>query len=85
MARAPGVTCWLPLPWGAFGEFLRDPLGFQLRGRERFGDVFRFRIGPLLIHFLYHPDAVRRVFYDHQKNYLRGWQYRLLWCCSGSR
>jgi hypothetical protein len=24
MARAPGVTCWLPLPWGTFGEFLRD-------------------------------------------------------------
>ena len=59
-------------------EFLRDPLDFQVRARERFGDVFRFRLGPLLIHFLYHPDHVRQVLHDNQKNYQRGWQYRLL-------
>ncbi len=78
MTNAPGITQWLPLPYGAFREFLRNPLDFQLHARERYGDVFRFRIGPLLIHFLYHPDHVRRVLQDHQKNYLRGWQYRLL-------
>jgi cytochrome P450 len=78
MATAPGLTHWLPLPYGSFQEFLRDPLGFQVRARERFGDVFRFRIGPLLIHFLFHPDHVRRVLHDQQKNYLRGWQYGLL-------
>ena len=78
MVRAPGITQWLPLPYGAFRPFLRDPLDFQLRARERFGDVFRFRIGPLLVHFLYHPDHVRRVLHDHQKNYLRSWHYRLL-------
>src|SRR5262249_7724396 len=54
------------------------PLEFQLRAWERFGDVFRFRIGPLLAHFLYHPDHVRRVLHDQQKNYLRGWHFRLL-------
>ena len=78
MARAPGLTQWVPLPYGAFRPFLHAPLDFQLRARERFGDVFRFRLGPLLIHFLYHPDHVRRVLHDNQKNYLRGWQYRLL-------
>ena len=31
-----------------------------------------------MIHFLYHPDHVRRVLFDNPKNYLRGWQYRLL-------
>lgn len=56
---------------------LRDPLGYQLRARDRFGDVFRSRIG-MLVHFLYHPEHVRHVLYDHQKNYLRGWHYRLL-------
>jgi hypothetical protein len=59
MAVAPGLTHWIPLPYGSFREFLRDPIGFQVRARERFGDVFRFRIGPLLVHFLYHPDHVR--------------------------
>lgn len=78
MTTAPGSANWLPLPYGAFREFLRDPLGYQLRARERFGDVFRFRIGPLIAHFLYHPDHVRRVLIDHQKNYPRGWHYRLV-------
>jgi cytochrome P450 len=75
MAQAPGITQRLPLPCGAFGEFLRDPLGFQLQARERFGDVFRFHVGPVLNHFLYHPEHVRWVLNDHQKNYLRGWHY----------
>jgi cytochrome P450 len=78
VATAPGFTYWLPLPFGSFKEFLRDPLGYQLRARERFGDVFRFRIGPLVAHFLFHPDHVRRVLHDHQKNYPRGWHYRLV-------
>ncbi len=78
MATAPGISQWVPLPYGPFGESLRDPLGFQLRARRRFGDVFRFRVGPLLVHFVYHPDHVRRVLHDHQKNYPRGWHYRLL-------
>src|SRR4051794_35025075 len=78
MATAPGITQWIPLPYGLFKEFLRDPLGYQLRARERFGDVFRSRIGPTLVHFLYHPDHVRRVLYDQQKIYPRGWHYRLL-------
>jgi cytochrome P450 len=78
MAAAPGITHRIPLPYGPLGAFLRDPLGFQLQARERFGDVFRFRIGPVTVHFLYHPEHVRRVLHDQQKNYVRGWQYRLL-------
>lgn len=57
---------------------MHDPLGFQMLGQQRYGDVMRLRIGPLLLHFLYHPEHVRRVLHTHQKNYLRGWHYRLL-------
>lgn len=78
MALAPGRLQWLPLPYGTLREFLHEPLGFQMQGRARYGDVMRLRLGPMLIHFLYHPDEVRRVLYSHQKNYLRGWHYRLL-------
>ncbi len=78
MATAPGITQWLPLPYGNFRDILRDMLGFQLQACEQFGDVFRFRVGPMTVHYLYHPDHVRRVLVDHQKNYLRGWHYRLL-------
>ncbi len=77
MATAPGITQWIPLPYGFLKDFLRDPLEYQLKARERFGDVFRSRIG-MLVHFLYHPDHVRRVLYDNQKNYPRGWHYRLV-------
>ena len=68
----------IPLPCGEFGGLIRNPLQFQLLAQKRFGDVFRFRVGPLLLHFLYHPDHVRHVLHDHQKNYLRSWHYRLL-------
>jgi cytochrome P450 len=78
MALAPGVTQWFPLPYGQFGALLTDPIGFHQQARVRFGDVVRFRVGPIVIHFLYHPDHVRRVLFDNPKNYLRGWQYRLL-------
>jgi cytochrome P450 len=78
MPVAPGITQRLPLPCGPLAAFLRDPLGFQLQARERFGDVFRFRVGPVVTHFVYHPEHVRRVLVEQQKNYLRGWQYRLM-------
>jgi cytochrome P450 len=78
MAVAPGITHRIPLPYGPVGALLRDPLGFQMQARERFGDVFRFRIGPVVIHFVYHPEHVRRVLHENQKNYLRGWQYRTI-------
>ena len=77
MARAPGITQWVPLPYGEFGDFLRDPLKFLASAQQRYGDVFRFRFGPLLLHFLFHPNHVRRILHDQQKNYLRGWHYRL--------
>jgi cytochrome P450 len=78
MSTAPGTTNMIPLPFGHFGEFVREPLGFLLRARERYGDVFRMRIGPLLLHFLFHPDYVQHVLHDRPKNYLRGWQYHWL-------
>ena len=78
MATAPGLSHWIPLPYGPFRAFFRDPLQFLVQTHERFGDVFRFRIGPLVVHFLYHPDHVRHVLHDHPKNYQRGWHYRLL-------
>lgn len=78
MAIAPGISHYVPVPYGPWGAFLRDPLGFQARAQRQFGDVFRFRIGPVVLHFLYHPDHVRHVLAEHQKNYLRGWQYRLM-------
>src|SRR5947207_12208417 len=56
----------------------RDPLGFLLDGLRNHGDVFRYRIGPLVFHLLAHPDHVKHVLLDNQKNYPRSWYYNRL-------
>jgi cytochrome P450 len=55
--------------WGVWLVPARSPLEFLLHAQQRFGDVFRFRMGPLNVHFLFHPDHIRRVLQDEQKNY----------------
>jgi cytochrome P450 len=72
---APGIRQLLPLPYGAVARSRRDPIGFLMQGREQYGDVFRYRIGPLLFHVVSHPDHIRRVLLDNQKNYPRSWYY----------
>ena len=78
MAIAPGYKRWIPLPYGTVGAAVRTPLSFLTQSREQFGDVVRLQLGPMVTHFLFHPDHVSCVLRERQKNYLRGWQYNLL-------
>jgi cytochrome P450 len=57
----------------------RDPLGFlQMLARE-YGDVVRFRFYLYPLYFINHPDAIKRVLQDHQRNYNKDViDYRLL-------
>jgi cytochrome P450 len=64
-----------PLPYGAMAHSRRDPLGFLLGGQQRYGDVFRYQLGPLVFHQLAHPDHVKHVLLDNAKNYPRSWYY----------
>jgi cytochrome P450 len=73
--RAPGVTQLVPGPYGAMARSRRDPLGFLLGGRERYGDVFRYQLGPLVFHQVAHPEHVKHVLLDRQKDYPRSWYY----------
>jgi cytochrome P450 len=73
---APGVRQLIPLPYyGPMARMRHDPLGFLLDGLRRYGDVFRFRLGPLVFHQLAHPDHVKYVLIDNAKNYPRSWYY----------
>ncbi|MDG3004649.1 cytochrome P450 [Paludisphaera mucosa] len=74
---APGLRQFLPMSFGPMARLRTDPLGFLLDGRRRFGDVFRFQVGPFVIHLLAHPDHVKRVLVDEQANYERGWAYNI--------
>jgi cytochrome P450 len=49
--------------------FRSDVLGLLLDSRRRYGDVVRFRLGPMLIHLVSHPDHVKRVLVTHAHRY----------------
>ncbi len=72
---APGVRQLVPGPFGPVGRFQRDPLRFLVEARRRYGDVFRMRAGPYVTHTLAHPEHVKHVLLDRQKNYPRSWVY----------
>jgi cytochrome P450 len=49
--------------------FRRNVLGLLAESRARFGDVVRFRLGPLVLHLAAHPDAIRHVLQDRADRY----------------
>jgi cytochrome P450 len=67
MRTAPGPR-GLPL-LGNLGAFRRDVLGLLLESRARFGDVVRFRLGPVVIHLVAHPEGIRHVLQERMENY----------------
>jgi cytochrome P450 len=64
---APGPP-GLPL-LGNLAAFRRDVLGLLTESRERYGDVVRFRLGPMVLHLVAHPDAIRQVLQERAANY----------------
>ncbi|MHB0960333.1 MAG: cytochrome P450 [Pirellulaceae bacterium] len=54
---------------GCLREFRRDPVGLLLRSAERYGDVVRLRIGPVLTHLVNHPDHIEHVLVQNARNY----------------
>jgi cytochrome P450 len=74
---APGVRQLVPLPFlgGPLARSRRDPLGFLLEGMRRYGDVFRYQLGPLVFHLVAHPEHVKHVLLDQARNYPRSWYY----------
>ncbi|MEO8217050.1 MAG: cytochrome P450 [Acidobacteriota bacterium] len=59
------------LPGGSMLWFRRHPHAF--RALARYGDVVQFRVGPLFVILLNHPDHVRELLVMQQKNFVKGW------------
>ncbi|OJH36306.1 cytochrome P450 [Cystobacter ferrugineus] len=57
---------------GHLPERESDPLGLYLRGRNLLGDVVRFRMGPIYVEQLTHPDHVKYVLADAPARYTKG-------------
>ena len=58
-SQAPGPP-GLPLVGNLF-DFRKDALRLVVDAHRQYGDVVRFRLGPMLVHLLCHPDHVEHV------------------------
>lgn len=55
--------------WGHARESGRDRLGFRLALAARYGDVARYRLGPVTLYQVSHPEHIARVLQDNARNY----------------
>jgi cytochrome P450 len=53
-----------------------DMIRFFLDSWRRYGDIVRYTAGPMAMHLLVHPDYIRQVFVDNEKNYIKGFPFR---------
>ncbi len=65
-------------PFGDLPSIQRDPLTTFLRGREKYGDVVRYRGGPYYAYLVSHPEAIKHVLQDNNQNYRKGFSYEIL-------
>lgn len=72
-ANIPGPR-GLPL-LGNLLDLTRNPLDALSQGARIYGDIVRFRFGPLSAYLLNHPDYVQRVLQDNSRNYRKGIAY----------
>jgi cytochrome P450 len=73
---APGPRSFSPL--GSIRPMQRDPLRFLMDLRERYGDVARFRVFVWQSYLLSHPDHIKHVLQDNNRNYHKGLLYEFL-------
>src|SRR4051812_19802435 len=57
---------------GALPDLLRRPFEFFPAARERHGDIYQLRLGPLKPVVLNHPRHAQHVLRDHAANYRKG-------------
>lgn len=55
--------------FGHLRPFRRDVLGLLTRAARDHGDVVRFRLGPMVVHLVNHPDHVTHVLQRRAKAY----------------
>jgi len=68
------MKCLAPSPPGSFltghlDRLRHDVLGLLKDATRDHGDVVRFRVGPLVMHLVNHPDHVSHVMIRNRKNY----------------
>ena len=70
MTRAPGPP--RRFPGGHLLAMRRDPLAFLTKLAREYGDIARFRLGPVEIHLLNRPDFIRDLLVTHAASFHKG-------------
>jgi cytochrome P450 len=63
---------------GSLPDFQKDSLNFLLNLRREYGDVVRFRLGTRFLYLASHPNHIKHVLQDNNKNYRKSLGYRRL-------
>jgi cytochrome P450 len=58
-----------PIPRGGLRELVRDPLGYFSSVARQYGDIVCYRPAPDTAYLINHPDMIRHVLVDNQRNY----------------
>jgi cytochrome P450 len=66
----PGPTTKIPL--GHLFSFRRDSIGFLKKIADEYGDVVHFKIGPIRVVLLNHPDFIKEVLTTQHRNFVKG-------------
>lgn len=66
----PGPKTIIPL--GHLPGFRKDMIGFLGKAAQRYGDIVYFRIGPIRIVLLNHPDHIREVLSVQHDKFVKG-------------
>ena len=54
---------------GSLPDARRDPIGLFLGARQQYGDLVRFRFGPMTAHLVASPAGVNQVLAENNKSY----------------
>ena len=66
----PGPKTRIPL--GHLFSFRRDSIGFLKKIAGEYGDIVHFKIGPIRIVLLNHPDFIKEVLTTQHRNFVKG-------------
>ena len=66
----PGPKTKIPL--GHLFPFQRDSLGFLKRIADEHGDIVHFKVGPIRVVLLNHPDYIKEVLSTQNSNFVKG-------------
>ncbi|RIK44733.1 MAG: hypothetical protein DCC55_01285, partial [Chloroflexi bacterium] len=58
-------------PLGVLPDFRRNPLALYVGAMQEHREVVRMRFGPRYSYAVFHPDLVKHILVDNNKNYIR--------------